>query len=108
MQALRADKNGAGYAVGTETAIRRVMRDKLFEGKFGEPLKMSACRDEFESGQVVVLAHKQPLKNVSVSVTPLSGPNGAVISDKQMKLDLVDFESGASVAKDAILLVITK
>lgn len=91
MQALAADKNGVGYAVGTETGARRVLRDKLFEGRFGEPLKISACRDEFESAQVVVLAHSQPLKKVAVSVSALAGPGGAVISEKQVKLDLVDY-----------------
>lgn len=88
---LSADKDGAGYALGTETALRKVMRDKLFEGAFGRPARISACRNEFESTQVVVCSSGKALTGVSVSASELVGPNGAVIPADRVQINPVDF-----------------
>lgn len=86
-----ADAEKRGYAVGTETALRKIMRGELFEGNFGEPAKVSLARNEFESVQVAVIAHDKALTSVKVSVSDLAGPNGAVVKADRVKLDLVDF-----------------
>lgn len=87
---LCADKTGAGYAVGTESSLRQVMRDKLFEGKYGQPARISGCRNEFESTQVVISADKA-LSKVNVSATALTGPGGSTIPSDRVQISLVDF-----------------
>ena len=88
---LCADPEGRGYAVGAADALTKVFRDEIFEGTFGRPVQISAARNEFESAQAVVIAYDRPLKNVAVSVSPLVGPSGAVISTECIRLNLVDW-----------------
>ena len=85
-----ADKAGRGYAVGTESALRKIMRDKLFEGEFGQPARLELARNEFESTQVAVFAHARALESVRVSVSDLQGPGG-VIASNRVALNLVEF-----------------
>jgi hypothetical protein len=85
-----ADAAGRGYAVGTETALRKIMRDKLFEGEFGKPARLELARNEFESTQVAVFAHDKALAQVEVAVSDLQGPGG-VITSKMVALNLVEF-----------------
>lgn len=85
-----ADAAGKGYAVGTETALRKIMRDKLFEGEFGQPARLELARNEFESTQVAVFAHDKELQKVQVSVSDLQGPGG-IIPSKRVALNLVEF-----------------
>lgn len=100
LRAVCADTRGVGYAVGTETAITKIMRDKLFEGQFGQPAKIELAKNEFESTQVAIIAHGKPLQNVSVTVSDLtlnagSGsqipPQHSVIPASRVALNLVDF-----------------
>lgn len=86
-----ADTDGAGYALGTETALRKVMRDRMFEGSFTDPLRISACRNEFESAQLVVCSSERELKGVKVSVSDLAGPGGAVIPADRVQINPVGF-----------------
>lgn len=91
LRSLCADTKGAGYSVGTETALTKIMRDKLFEGQFGQPAKIELARNEFESTQVAVVANDTALQDVSVSVSELTGPDGAKIPVDRIVLNLVDF-----------------
>jgi hypothetical protein len=90
LRARCADTGGRGYAVGTETALRKIMRDQLFEGEFGRPARLELARNEFESTQVAVLAGDQALKKVRISVSDLQGPGGVIPSDR-IALNLVEF-----------------
>ncbi len=85
-----ADAAGNGYAVGTETALRKIMRDKLFEGEFGKPARVELARNEFESTQVAIFAQDRALQKVEVAVSDLQGP-GAVIPSQRVALNLVEF-----------------
>ena len=85
-----ADPVGRGYAVGTETALRKILRDKLFEGDYGTPVRLELARNEFESTQLAVSAHGQALEKVQISVSDLRGP-GALLSSNAVELHLVEF-----------------
>ena len=76
------DKKGIGYVVGAETPLRKVFRDKFFEGTIGEPARISAARDEYESVQAVVIAYDKALEDVEVSVSGLP---------VEVTLNLVDY-----------------
>lgn len=91
VRALCADPQGRGYAVGTETALRKVLRDRLFEGPFGKTLRIELARNEREAGQVVIVAYGRALSGVAVSASDLVGPSGAVIPAKEIRLERVDF-----------------
>lgn len=86
-----ADTNGRGYVVGTETPLRKILRDKFFQGTLGRPAKISVCRNEYEAVQVVVIAYDRALQNVSVAVSALKGPGGAVIPAERVALNVVDY-----------------
>lgn len=85
-----ADADGSGYAAGTETALRKIMRDKLFEGEFAKPARLELARNEFESTQIAIFAYDRALRKVSISVSDLQGP-GAVIPSRNVALNLVEF-----------------
>lgn len=86
-----SDKEGRGYAIGTETALRKLLRDKLFDGKIGEPARLQVAREEYEPVQIVVLAGDKGLKDVSVTASDMTGPSGAVIPASRIGLNLVEF-----------------
>lgn len=86
-----ADKHGSGYAIGTETALRKLLRHEFFDGEIGQPLRMSAARNEFESAQLIVMPYLADLKQVVLSVSPLAGPKGAVIPADRVTLNLVEY-----------------
>lgn len=50
----------------------------------GKPVELALARNEHESFQVVVLPTAQNLKDVTVTVTDLQGPDGANFSNKQI------------------------
>jgi hypothetical protein len=91
LRCLCSDTAGRGYSVGTETALRKVMRDEMFEGELGRPASMSLAKNEYESVQVCVLAHDKALTGVQVSVSDLKGPGGAIIARDKVKLNLVEW-----------------
>lgn len=91
LRARCADTGGKGYAVGVETSVRKILRDRLFEGEFGRPARIDASRNEFEGVQIGIVAHGTDLSGVNVSVSELAGPSGAVIPASDVTLNLVDF-----------------
>lgn len=86
-----ADKESKGYLLAPEVSLNKVFREKLFEGEIGAPLKLSLARNEYESGQVLILPYARALRDVKVAVSPLKGPGGAVIPTDRIKLELVDY-----------------
>lgn len=84
------DKQTAGYVVGTQTALCKVFRDKMFDGEIGKAALVSLARNEYESTQAVILAHGKQLEDVTVSVTDLTGSSGK-IDASNIKLNLVDY-----------------
>ena len=85
------DKENLGYVVGAETPLRKVFRHRFFEGTLGEPARISAARNEYEAVQVVIIAYDKALEDVSVSVAPLTGPDGATIPVERLALNLVEY-----------------
>ena len=86
-----ADKASTGYVVGSETSIVKVRCDRPFTGGLNAPIKISACRDEFEAAQAVIVAYDKALKGVSVSVSALKGPGGAAIPTSAIQLNRVGY-----------------
>lgn len=91
LRCVQMDADRRGYIVGTETALRKIMRDEMFEGKFGQPAMISLARNEYESVQVCVLAYDKPLSSVDVSVSELRSADGNVIPGDRIKLNLVEW-----------------
>jgi len=87
----RADPRSVGYVLGVETSLRKILRDKTFEGKLGAPARISLCRNEYEAVQAVIIAYGRELRDVSVSITALAGPGGAIIPAERVRLDLVGY-----------------
>lgn len=86
-----ADKAASGFAVGRETCMLKVRRDQPFRGDFESPLRISACRDEFEAAQLVLVAYAKALKRVRVTVSDLKSQNGDVIAASDVQLNRVGY-----------------
>lgn len=81
----------ANFALGVETPVRKLFRDKLwFRGAFTNQVALSAARNEYEAFQLCVIPLKtvnaEPLKGVQLSVTDLVGENGAKIPAANVKI----------------------
>ena len=85
-----SDKTGCGYAVGFETPLRKIMRDRFFEGRLGGPAKISTAKNDYEAAQVAVMAYDRDLTGVSVRVSDLKSGNG-IIPSGAVTLNLVDY-----------------
>ncbi|MDI6828083.1 MAG: DUF6067 family protein, partial [Armatimonadota bacterium] len=86
-----ADKENKGYVLAPEIPLKKVFREKLFEGTIGAPLKISLARNEYESGQVLIIPYGRALSDVKATVSPLEGPGGTIISTDHIKLEIVDY-----------------
>lgn len=63
----------AGFAVGLESPMRKVMiRDLPFEGRVADHYDLRLARNEHEAVQVVVIPFARDLKQVAVTVEPAS------------------------------------
>ena len=64
------------YAVGIETSLRKVFRNKWwFKGEITDTVRLSACRNEVESFQIAVIPKMgKELENVTVTWDGLKGP----------------------------------
>lgn len=91
LRSSNADIRGCGYVLGTETSVTKIFLHRLFGGDIGKPLRISLARNEYESGQVVILAHDRALEDVQISVSPLTGPGGVKLPDDGVKVNLVEF-----------------
>ena len=64
------------YAVWPELSSRKVFRETKPPERVARTLSISAARNEYEGGQIVVTAGKEGLTEVEVSCIPLEGPGG--------------------------------
>ncbi len=69
----------APFAVGSRHTLERTVRDRAYTGRPAETVCLAAARGEYESTQLLVIPLGQGLKDVEVSVSPLSGPGDAAI-----------------------------
>jgi hypothetical protein len=92
---------GGAYCVGTETSLRKVLRDDLDFTPATE-LRLSLAGNERESGQLVVRPMTRDISRLSASWTDLIGPGGASLPKAQIRLDAVAYVEvlKASYARD--------
>lgn len=67
---------GAGFQeegprVGVQDSLTRVFRDEPFAGRISDALELSLARNEYEAGQIVLVAGKAGLEKVSVELSDL-------------------------------------
>jgi hypothetical protein len=88
-----AAQSGRNYALWTESSMRRVMPVDLPETNAPPAaLTLSAARNEYESGQIVIMPPPGvALKNVRVSIADLAGPNGARIASDNVQWHQVGY-----------------
>lgn len=87
-----ADPGRTGYVLLPETSLRKLLRTgPPAAAEPGKALRLQAARREFESGQAVVAAYGQALEGVAVSVTDLTGPDGARLDAVCVSLNPVGY-----------------
>jgi hypothetical protein len=72
----------------------------------GDEMKVSACRGQFEAASIV-LRPIQDITDVTIEISDLKGPNGSVISRKEVDVRVVKcwYQGGTTVARGQTLLV---
>ena len=81
-----------GMTVGVATSMEKVLpRDMPFEATAAKAVEISLARNEKESFQVIVVPRTRALKDVSVSVGDLRGPEGSTFSADHIDCDVVGY-----------------
>lgn len=79
------------FLLGVQSSAKKVLLDKPFAGQVEAPIEISAARGEYEPRQLVILPLNQPLREVAVSCSELSGPGGASLSAEQVRINPVGY-----------------
>jgi len=83
---------GMGYLVGHADAMVKVMPKHLpVDLRMSEGVSLSLAGGEKEGFQVAVMPFAGPARDVRVEIGGMTGPDGAVLNDKQTEVDLVGF-----------------
>lgn len=67
------------FAVGAGTESDKFYRDSVYSGSTTAPIRLSLAGNEFGSYQLAVLPFWRNLEGVSLAISDLEGPRGAVI-----------------------------
>ena len=80
------------YGLGIETNLVKLRRDKPFPGKIKDNVSMSACGNEYEGFQLVLLPFEKDLTNITANATDLiNKKKGTSISNNNIKISAVDY-----------------
>lgn len=80
------------YGLGIETNLTKLRRDKPFTGEIIDSAWISACGNEFEGFQLVILPFEKDLTDISVKATDLkNGGKGTSISSSNIQISAVDY-----------------
>lgn len=78
------------YCVGTETSVRKIMRDDVAFTP-GADLKLSVAGNERESGQILVRAMTRDIPRLDAQWTDLTGPGGAKLPREKVSVQAVGY-----------------
>ena len=80
------------YGLGIETNLTKLQRDKPFPGEIKDQVMISACGNEYEGFQLVVLPFEKDLTDISVKATDLTNrEEGTRISSSNIEINAVDY-----------------
>ncbi len=83
--------DGAVFAVGSVSSLRKVLRDQAYQGAPAHVLSLSAARNEYEGVQILLIPLGQDLEGVEIETAPLAGPANAVIPKENIEVFWTDF-----------------
>jgi hypothetical protein len=73
------------FAVGAATESEKIYPETLYGGSLGAPIRLALAGNEYGSFQLVVIPFWKDLKDVDVSFSELRGPDGQVITAKNIR-----------------------
>jgi len=79
------------FAVGLETTLHKILRDRAYEGELADVVSLSAARGEREGAQLLVVPLGKDLNDLEVHLSDLTGPAGAVIPKNAIEVFWTDF-----------------
>jgi len=88
------EKAGAkpdSIAYGIECSLRKLLRNKPFNGQAGGLLRLDAARREMDAAQLVVFAFDAPLLQVRARLEPARSADGAVLPDSAFRIRRVGY-----------------
>ncbi|MEN6644872.1 MAG: glycoside hydrolase domain-containing protein [Armatimonadia bacterium] len=86
----RKTSSDGSYCVGTETSLRKVMRDDV-SFMPGTSLKLGVAGNERESGQIVLRAVGKDIPKLSAEWGDLTGPGGAELAKDAVSVQAVGY-----------------
>ncbi len=81
----------APFAVGTEISLRKTIGDRAYLGPLADTISLSAARGEYEGAQLLVVPLGTDLENIRVDVSPLEGPDGALVPAENIEVRWAGF-----------------
>lgn len=81
----------AGYAIGTDSPMLKVLRDLPYTGAISREARMALARNEEESVQITVSALDRDLDGISLELSPLLDDQGASIPAAAASVSRIDF-----------------
>lgn len=80
------------YGLGIEANLLKLQRDKPFPGEINDTVRISACGNEYEGFQLVILPFEKELKNIIVKATDLiNREKGTKISSRNIEINGVGY-----------------
>jgi len=80
------------YGLAVATNLVKLRRDKPFPGEITDTIKISACGNEYEGFQVVILPFEKDLKDIKVKITDLvNDEKGTMISAENIETHAVGY-----------------
>ena len=80
------------YGLGIEGNLVKLRRDKPFPGEIKDSVRISACGNEYEGFQLVILPFEKDLSNISVKATDLiNREKGTRIHSSNIEINAVDY-----------------
>ena len=90
------------YQLWAVSPLTKVLQDQARPTNAWDRVALYAAKGESEAGQVVISAGSEPLKDVRVSLEPLTGPGGAITQIELSKVVYINLPNLKKIVPDAL------
>ncbi|HNW07956.1 MAG: DUF4091 domain-containing protein [Verrucomicrobia bacterium] len=90
------------YQLWAVSPLTKVLQDQARPTNAWDRIALYAAKGESEAGQVVISAGSEPLKDVRVSLEPLTGPGGAITQIELSKVVYINLPNLKKIVPDAL------
>ncbi len=100
--ATSALAKASSYKLWSVSTLTKVLQDQTRPSNASDKVTLYSAKGESESGQVVISAGSEPLKDVHVSLDALTGPAGAITQIELCKVVYINLPNLKQIVPDAL------